>query len=233
MLGRQTRQQESSVSATRSKLVYHLHSVSYTYPSGICALKGVELEVFQGDVIFLTGVSGAGKTTLLKLLSGELGPTSGRIYRAPYPHFSGQVEQDLNLIQNKSILDNLKLVYDSSIFQSKKDFMGELEELAFVFGIKDRLLSPIAQTNGGMKQKVAIIRALLTRPSIFIADEPTSSLDFDNTYKLYEVLSLYNAKRGMTIIWASHNRELVRKFSGKIVHLENQRLVYTGHACFI
>ncbi|MBT6325532.1 MAG: cell division ATP-binding protein FtsE, partial [Bdellovibrionales bacterium] len=87
--------------------------------------------------------------------------------------------------------------------------------------------------NGGLRQKIAIIRALLTRPEVFIADEPTSSLDYDNAYKLYEVLNLYNAKRGMTVIWASHNRELVKKFTGRVVHLDKGKLVYSGNACFI
>ena len=89
------------------------------------------------------------------------------------------------------------------------------------------------KANGGLKQKVALVRALLAKPEIIILDEPTGSLDVDNARKVYEVLSYYNMKKKLTIIWASHNRELVKKFTGRIIHLDSGKLVYTGHACFI
>ena len=98
---------------------------------------------------------------------------------------------------------------------------------------KDRLHLKVNDANGGLKQKVAIIRALLTRPDVLIADEPTSSLDIDNTRRLFDVLNLYNVKRGLTVIWATHNKELIKSFTGRIIHLDNGRLVYSGNACFI
>ena len=78
-----------------------------------------------------------------------------------------------------------------------------------------------------------MIRALLTRPNVLLADEPTSSLDKESSIKMFDVLNYYNVKRQLTVIWASHNRELVKQFPGKIVHLENGKLIYSGHACFI
>ena len=84
-----------------------------------------------------------------------------------------------------------------------------------------------------MKQKIALIRALLARPNILIADEPTCSLDKESSVKLFEILNFYNLKRKLTVIWASHNRELVKQFPGKIIHLEKGKLIYSGHACFI
>jgi ABC-type methionine transport system ATPase subunit len=77
------------------------------------------------------------------------------------------------------------------------------------------------------------VRALLGRPYVLLADEPTSALDRDSTLKLYELLTYINQKHQMTIIWASHNRELVKKFNGRIIHLEQGKLIYTGHSCFI
>jgi ABC-type phosphate/phosphonate transport system, ATPase component len=74
---------------------------------------------------------------------------------------------------------------------------------------------------------------LMTRPNVLIADEPTASLDKESSIKLFDVLNFYNVKRKLTVIWASHNRDLVKQFPGKIVHLENGKLVYSGHACFI
>ncbi len=120
-----------------------------------------------------------------------------------------------------------------NILAGKKEFENDLYELAKILGITKRLNIKVSNANGGLRQKVAIIRALLTRPDIFIADEPTSSLDYDNAKRLFDLLNVYNTKRGMTVIWASHNRELVGKFVGKILHLESGRLIHSGHACFI
>ena len=82
--------------------------------------------------------------------------------------------------------------------------------------MKQNLSKKVRELNGGAKQKVAIIRGLLTRPDIFIADEPTSSLDRENAKRLYEVLKFYNQKMSMTVLWATHQVELISQFHGKI-----------------
>ncbi len=130
-------------------------------------------------------------------------------------------------------LENIELVYEASQFKSKKDFKAEIFELAKILGISDRLDLKVKCANGGLKQKIAIIRALMTRPDVLIADEPTSALDYKNASKLFELLSLYNKKMGLTIVWATHNRELVQRFIGRIVHLDNGKIIHSGHACFI
>ncbi|MBL6989120.1 MAG: ATP-binding cassette domain-containing protein [Bacteriovoracaceae bacterium] len=216
---------------------FYLENVSVSF-GNIDALKSIKLSIDAGEILFITGASGAGKTTLLRVLSGELIPAQGKVIlptsrRATSPVFMSQVFQELRLLPHKSCEENLSLAHDSMSYKSKKEFYNDLKELSDIFGITDRLYLKVKHANGGLKQKVAIIRALLTRPDVFIADEPTSSLDFDNAKKLYEVLSFYNSKRGLTVIWASHNTELVRKFTGRIVHLNGGRLVYAGHACFI
>jgi cell division transport system ATP-binding protein len=87
--------------------------------------------------------------------------------------------------------------------------------------------------NGGLKQKVAMIRALLSKPQVLLADEPTAALDKESAMKLFEILNFYNVRRNLTVVWASHNRDLVKQFPGKIVHLDGGKLIYSGHACFI
>jgi cell division transport system ATP-binding protein len=129
--------------------------------------------------------------------------------------------------------ENLMFAYDSSLYESKSEFIKDMQELSRILGISDRLKLKVNEANGGLKQKVAIIRSLLTRPDVLIADEPTSSLDTDNAQRLFDILNLYNIKRGMTVIWATHNKELIKSFSGRIIHLDQGRLVYSGHACFI
>jgi cell division transport system ATP-binding protein len=217
--------------------IFYCEDLSVTYGE-IRALKNIQLTIERGEVVFLTGASGAGKTTLLKVLSGLVEPTSGKIVRPNFFEgkrslFISNVFQDLRLMGKYTCEENLLFAYDSSIYESKAEFVQDMNELARILGIKDRMNLKVSDANGGLKQKVAIIRALLTRPDVLIADEPTSSLDNDNARRLYDVLNLYNVKRGTTIIWATHNKELIKNFTGRIIHLDNGKLVYSGHACFI
>lgn len=211
---------------------FYLQDVSVDFGK-IQGLRNVQLSINNNEILFVTGSSGAGKTTLLKILTGELEPTSGEVILPPKVKFVAPVFQDLRLLDRKTCEANLWISYDNSVHGSKKEFLKELNELAKVFGITDRLDMKMDKANGGLKQKVAIIRALLTRPDILVLDEPTSSLDAANAQKLFDVLSFYNSKRSLTVVWATHNRELVKKFSGRIVHLDRGKLVYSGHACFI
>lgn len=217
--------------------IFFLEDVSVSF-GNLQALKSIELSVTAGEIIFLTGASGAGKTTLLKVLSGEIHPTSGHFFRREVLDngkelFLSQVFQDQRLIEDLSVIENLRFSFDPDLYKNKKEFERDLMELCKVLGIDDRLHLKAKECNGGLRQKLSIVRALLSRPDVFIADEPTSSLDFENARKLFDLLNLYNVKRRMTIIWASHNSELVKKFSGRIVHLDKGRLIYSGHACFI
>lgn len=216
--------------------LFFLDDVSVQY-GDIKALKSVHLNVTKGEVLFITGASGAGKTTLLKVLAGDVEATSGRAIVPSNTNgstvFVSQVFQNLRLLNQATCLDNLLMAYDPNLYRSKAEFLSDMNELAKVLGVYDRLSMTMKDANGGLRQKVAIIRSLLSRPDVFIGDEPTSSLDYESTRKIFDVLNLYNAKRGLTVIWASHNRELVKKFTGRIVHLDNGRLVYSGHACFI
>lgn len=217
----------------RQTNLFHLQDVTVDFGS-ICALRNVELTIESGEIVFITGASGAGKTTLLRVLSGEQRVTSGTVKRpSPKIAFLSYVFQDLRLMPKKTCLENLMTSYDPNIYESKKAFMQDLEELCKILGVDNRLHLRIVDANGGLKQKIAIIRALLTKPDVFIADEPTSSLDFANARRFFDILNLYNVKRGLTVVWASHNKELVKNFTGRIVHLENGKLIYAGHACFI
>lgn len=213
--------------------IFQFQDVSMRF-GNLEALKNVQLSIHRGEIIFVTGASGAGKTTLLRLLSGELSPSTGRALRAnPKECFISQVFQDLRVELDKSCYQNLVTAYDPALYTNKKEFERDLHDLCRILGVSDRLDLKMRFANGGLKQKVAVIRSLLTKPDVFIADEPTSSLDADNAKKIFDVLNLYNVKRGLTVIWASHNRDLVKSFTGRILHLDGGRLIYSGHACFI
>lgn len=221
--------------ANQQNYLFHLDNLSVTYGS-IKALKSVQLTIYPGEILFLTGPSGAGKTSLLSVLGGHLEPTSGKAilpHQRSSKHFVSTVFQDLRLMHKKTCEDNLWMAYDASIYNSKNDFYKEMEDLSRMLMVHDHLGRKIEDCNGGLKQKVAMIRALLSHPTALLADEPTSSLDKENSYRLFEVLNHFNHKKGLTLVWATHNKELIKQFPGKIAHLEAGRLVYAGHACFI
>tara|TARA_R110000868_G_scaffold201747_1_gene449255 strand:- start:8933 stop:9652 length:720 start_codon:yes stop_codon:yes gene_type:complete len=202
----------------------------------IHALRNVELTIAKGEVVFVTGASGAGKTTLLRMLAGDITPSSGRCqhpFKRVEDFFVGRVFQDLRLMAELTCEANLNIAYDPELYDNRKAFEKDKAELCRVLGVSDRMGLKIKDANGGLQQKIAIIRTLLTKPDVLVADEPTSALDSENGKRLFEVLSYYNMKRGMTIIWATHDKELVKRFSGRILHLDGGRVVYSGHACFI
>jgi cell division transport system ATP-binding protein len=228
---------QNHLNKTNDQTIFSLEDVSIRYED-IFALDGINLNIYQGEILFITGASGAGKTSLLKLLAGSIRPTKGRVlfpnnFLKNKKFFSVQVFQDLRLMDTQTGEQNLFQSFDRKIYDSKNSFVSEMKELCRAFGIIDRIHLRVIDANGGLKQKIAMIRALLSRPDCLIADEPTCSLDYDNNRKVFDILSLYNLKKNLTVIWSSHNKEIVRKFSGRIIHLDNGKLVYTGHACFI
>lgn len=213
--------------------LFSTENLSVKYGS-VTALDGVDFKLHQGEIVFLTGVSGAGKTTLLKSLCGLVEPTGGRILRLDSRKvFTAPVFQDLRLQMNQTCEQNLWAAYDASVYQNKREFESDLLELAKILGVQSRLDLKIKDCNGGLKQKIAFMRALLCRPDVILADEPTAALDYENARKMFDILNLYNVKQGLTVVWATHNKELVKKFTGRMVHMDKGRLIYSGHACFI
>tara|TARA_Y100000780_G_scaffold232595_1_gene268715 strand:+ start:18522 stop:19217 length:696 start_codon:yes stop_codon:yes gene_type:complete len=215
-----------------SSSLFRLNNVNVDFGK-IRALKNVNLQISRGEVLFVTGKSGAGKSTLLNILSGDVEVSSGTVTLPSSKIFVSQVFQDLKLFENRTVEENLWYAFDKKIYKSKNEFQKDLMELSSVLGIKDRLSHKIKDANGGMKQKVAMLRALLSKPEVLLADEPTAALDKESSTKMFDLLNFYNVRKGLTIVWATHNRELVKQFPGEIAHLESGKLIYSGKACFI
>lgn len=219
----------------KNKPLFHLDQVTVDY-GNIKAIKNIQLSILEKDIFFVTGPSGAGKSTLLNVLAGEIQATSGKIHlpQDEKPdYFVAQVFQDLRLMHDYTCEENLWFSYDPKFYSSKDSFQKELFELARNLGVYDFLSQKIDRCNGGLKQKIAMIRALLSRPDALLADEPTAALDRESSYRLFELLNHYNQKKGLTLVWATHNKELIKQFPGKVAHLDQGKLVYSGHACFI
>ena len=216
----------------RGGILLTLENLSVAFGSNK-ALSKINLKVSKGEMLFVTGVSGAGKTTLLRCIAGEVEPTRGKINGLERSVFISRVFQDLRLIQELSVWENLRLSFDSLIYKNQKEFRREADRLCDFFSIKDRLNDKVMDLNGGLKQLIALIRSLLSKPELILLDEPTSSLDTENALRVFELLEKFNERNGLTCIWATHNRDLVKKFNGNIAYLDKGKLIYSGHACFI
>ncbi len=229
-----TRNSNQHQSFSQKTIHFQLENVDVCYSKTV-ALSQISLVINKSEILFVTGPSGAGKSTLLKILAGRLKQTRGKVKEnmSLSGQFSAEVFQDLKLVENMSVKDNLFFTYNKSLYKTKKNYESYRDDLLSVLGIQDKLEQKISQLNRGAKQKVAIVRALLTKPDVFIADEPTSALDKENSLKVFELLNYMNTKQGMTIIWATHDKELVRQFPGKIIHLDKGKLIHSGNTCFI
>lgn len=202
-------------------------------------LSDINLTVYKKDFLFVTGATGAGKSTLLNIISGD-----GAHYKMQGDFklnqkssgsctFISKVFQDLKVFGEISLLDNLVFSCDQSVYNSDQEFLNDVDNYLKVFGIYDKKHSKLKNTNRGVHQKIAIIRAILSRPDILVADEPTSALDFKSSMKVYDILSHLNLKTGLTVIWATHSRDLIKNLNGKVIHIESGRISYSGKACFI
>ncbi len=215
------------LNTSSERILYKLVNVSVVFKE-VRALSSVNLLIEKGDFTFLTGPSGAGKTTLLNLLSGDINQTSGSVIKNNVNSnnlFVSRVFQNLQVIEDWTARQNIELCYAPEIFKNKKEFDREVIDLVNLFDMKPNLDKKLTKLNGGAKQKTAIIRALLSRPDIFLADEPTSALDRENAKRLYEVLKFYNQKMGMTVVWATHQLDLINQFHGKLIHLSKGKLL--------
>lgn len=223
-----------STAVPKVRPVFHLDQVTVDFGK-VKALRSIQLSVLPKDILFVTGPSGAGKSTLMNVMAGLQKPTSGRVslMQEDSKFFVSSMFQDLRLLQDKNCEDNLWVSYDARLYDSREQFHKEMLELCRVLGVYDFLGQRIDKCNGGLKSKVAMIRALMAKPDALLADEPTAALDRDASYRLFELLNHYNQRRGLTLVWATHNKDMIKQFPGKVAHLDGGRLMYAGQACFI
>lgn len=212
-----------------------LFHVSRFYQS-IPALEDVSMRIEKGEFVFVTGPSGAGKTTLLSLLFSAVKPSSGqilidgrniaRISRSSIPLLRrniGVVFQDFKLIHSKNVFDNVAIalyVLGKPLNEIKKNVYAILKAV----GLQHKLNVYPQFLSGGEQQRVAIARAIVNEPKILLADEPTGNLDIDLTYEIMELFFKINA-RGTTVVVATHNNELIKKYNKRVLYLEKGRLV--------
>ncbi len=213
--------------------IYHLNKKLGKHFS----LEDINLQVANGEFVFLVGPSGAGKSTLLRLIYMDDVPSSGQIVVGPYistrikrstiPALRrrvGIVFQDFRLIEDRTVFENVALalkVTGAGMGEIKRQVTDILTRVALYH---KRYEYP-PSLSGGEQQRVAIARAVANRPAVLLADEPTGNLDPVATKYILELLFKINAG-GTAVLMATHDIDLVRSFGQRIIYLENGRLVH-------
>ena len=213
-----------------------LEKVSKKFGTGVFGLVDINLSVDKKEFVFLVGPTGSGKTTIFRLLIREILPTEGTVIvndwdltklpKHQIPHLRkkiGVVFQDLKLLFDRTVFENVLMpleVTGVKVEEAKQ----RVEEVLTQIGIiehKDKF--PI-QLSGGELQRVAIARALVLSPQILLADEPTGNLDSATSWEIVKLLSDINEK-GTTVIMATHNVDIVKNLSKRVIALEKGKLV--------
>lgn len=210
-----------------------LEGVGFGYAQTHRALRDINLTLPAGSFHFLTGPSGAGKSTLLKLLTLAERPVSGRLHlfgqdattatRREMPGFRrrmGMVFQDFRLLDHLSAFDNVALPLRLT---GQKAYRADVEEMLAWVGLGDRMEARPSTLSGGEQQRLAIARAVVTRPDLILADEPTGSVDAVMAERLLKLFQSMN-RLGTTVLIASHDQVLAERSGATLLRLESGRL---------
>ncbi|SJZ38073.1 cell division ATP-binding protein FtsE [Anaerorhabdus furcosa] len=210
-----------------------LAGVSKTYKNGVNALYDINLEIKQGEFVYIIGPTGSGKSTLIKLLDGEEVPTKGNVdvvginvgklkhSRVPlYRRNIGVVFQDFRLLEAKTVFENIS--YALEVINMKKDIIRHrVRQVMNLVGLDDKGSSFPNELSGGQQQRVAIARAIANKPKVLIADEPTGNLDPVKSDEIMTLLEKINREEGTTILMVTHDITLVNKHRKRTIVLEN------------
>ena len=213
-----------------------LENVCKTYSTGFPALNNISLRVEKGEFVFIVGQSGAGKSTLIKLLLKELEPTSGHIFingknlgrakRRELPMIRrdmGVVFQDFRLLEDRNIYDNIAFA-QKVVEAPNRRIRSEVLSMLSMVGLLEKYKNYPSQLSGGEQQRAAIARALINRPEILLADEPTGNLDNANSWEIMKLLDEAN-QRGTTVVVETHNMDLVQAMKKRVITIDHGEIV--------
>lgn len=209
------------------------------YDNGTKALKGISLRVDDGEFAFLIGPSGSGKSTIIKLITGEVHSSQGKIMVNGYnlnnirsnqiPHMRrtlGIIFQDFRLIDKKTVYQNLDFAM-RAIGAAPAEIERRIPFVLDLVGLDKKANQYPGQLSGGEQQRVAVARAIINKPSMIIADEPTGNLDPQRSLEIMLLLKEIN-NLGTTVLVVTHERNLVNQFSKRVIVIENGCIVSDG-----
>ena len=213
----------------------NLHNVHKLYTPDQTALRGIDLKVFPGEFLFIAGASGAGKSTLLRMLFGAERATSGQVIvggrnlssvhheTALLRRDIGVVFQDYKLLPRRTVIDNVAFGFEVRGVRSK-DRRRVAQQLLTAIGLGDRMHAYPLTLSGGEQQRVSIARALVTRPRLLLADEPTGNLDPEMSRKVFDLLLEAN-RAGVTVVVATHNLSVIEELNRRTIILDRGKII--------
>ena len=213
--------------------------VKKSYSVGTQALRGITMQIEDGEFVFLVGPSGSGKSTIMKLITGELKPTSGavhvngysleRIRKREIPYLRrtvGVVFQDFRLIENKTVYDNVAFAM-RVIGTREREIRERVPYVLELVGLENKARRHPNELSGGEQQRLAIARALVNNPSTIIADEPTGNLDPARSLEIMSLLQEIN-NLGTTVLVVTHEKDLVERFGKRVIAIDEGLVVHDG-----
>ncbi len=200
------------------------------------ALKNINITIDDSEFVFLIGSSGAGKSTLIKLLQSEITPTSGNLTvngintstlsgrtLPKYRRKIGMIFQDFRLLNNKTVYENIAFAMEI-LGSPSKVIKKDVKQVLELVGLENKEKSYPNELSGGEQQRISIARAIINRPSLLIADEPTGNLDAKNSMQIINLLDAINS-HGTTVIVATHDKEIVNKIEKRVIKIENGEIL--------
>ncbi|SEN70241.1 cell division transport system ATP-binding protein [Amphibacillus marinus] len=213
-----------------------MQNVKKTYPNGVTALNGIDINIDAGEFVYLVGQSGAGKSTFTKLIFREEVASSGEIRvngedlikmkwrQVPFLRRSiGVVYQDFKLLPKMTVFENVAFALEV-VEESPKHIRKRVMDVLDQVGLKNKARFIPDELSGGEQQRVAIARAIANYPKLLIADEPTGNLDPDTSWGIMKLLEEINAT-GTTIIMATHSKEIVNTVRRRVIAIEGGLVV--------
>jgi len=207
------------------------------YQNDALVLKDVNFEMSGSDFVFMIGKTGTGKSSFLKLLYGELALNEGEgtvagfdlktLKRKHIPMLRrkiGIVFQDFQLLTDRTVIMNLFFVMGATGWKDKKEMEKRAVELLQLVGLETKVNAMAYALSGGEQQRLAIARALINKPEIILADEPTGNLDPETSLEIMSLLIAVAKEEKSAIFMATHDLNMIEKFPGRVIRLENQTL---------
>lgn len=203
----------------------------------LIVLKNVTFELHSGEFVYLIGRVGSGKSSLMKSMYSEIPITDGEasvldynlttIKKKDIPYLRrkiGIVFQDFQLLTDRSVYDNLKFVLEATGWKNKNEIEERIETALRQVGMNNKSYKMPHELSGGEQQRIVIARALLNKPALVLADEPTGNLDPDTGLQIVNLLHEI-AENGTAVIMATHNLQLVDEYPGKVLRCEDKHII--------
>ncbi|HHU51346.1 MAG TPA: cell division ATP-binding protein FtsE [Firmicutes bacterium] len=206
------------------------------FSNGVVALQDFSLHIDKGEFVFLVGPSGAGKSSFINLVIRKELPTSGLLKvgnmdvallkKNEIPYFRrniGVIFQDFKLLPNKTVYENISFALEV-IEADTREIKIRVNYVLDLVGLTHKRNEFPSELSGGEQQRVSLARAIVNRPHLLLADEPTGNLDPETSWGIMELLKEIN-KRGTTVVMATHNKDIVDRLRRRVVAIENGRII--------